>query len=135
MSIISSKSLVKEALKHVKIINFKKALMLHKNEKVIFIDLRDIRELEKTGKISNAKHVPRGMLEFWIDPKSPYYKEFFKLNYTYIFYCASGWRSALAAKTAIEMGLSKVYHLDKGIAEWIKLNGPIERSIRKTNKI
>ena len=135
MSIISSKLLVNQALKHVKIINFKKALILHKNEEVIFIDLRDIRELEKTGKISKAKHVPRGMLEFWIDPKSPYYKEFFNLNDTYIFYCASGWRSALAAKTAIEMGLSKVYHLDKGITEWIKLDGPIERLIGKTNKI
>lgn len=132
MSIKSSKSLVKEALNYIKVIGTKEALILHKKKKVTFIDLRDIRELNKTGKILDAKHVPRGMLEFWIDPKSPYHKDFFNLNDIYVFYCASGWRSALATKTALEMGLTRVYHLDKGITEWISLNGPIENS--KGNK-
>ena len=89
----------------------------------------DIRELKKLGKIKNAKHVPRGMLEFWLDPESPYHRAFFKLNVFFIFYCASGWRSALSTLTAQEMGLKNVLNLDGGYTKWLECNGPFEKLI------
>ena len=122
----SSKYLVNLAKSKIYNLNVFDALKLHDNKNFLFIDLRDIRELKKTGKILNAKHVPRGMLEFWIDPDSPYHKEFFSKNYNFIFYCASGWRSALGTFTALDMGLKNVSHIDGGFHEWIKSNGPIE---------
>ena len=126
MTIKTCFSLVEEAKQRIKSINFKNALKLHSDGETIFIDLRDIRELEKNGKIKNAKHVPRGMLEFWIDPQSPYYRNFFDTKNKFIFYCASGWRSALSTKTAFEMGLNNVLNLENGIDDWIKQNGPLE---------
>ena len=131
MLIKSSYSLVEEAKQKIKSVSFYEALKLHSTTKFLFIDLRDIRELEKTGKIEKAKHAPRGMLEFWIDPKSPYYKDYFNMNNSFIFYCASGWRSALTTKMALEMGLLNVLNLENGINEWIKLNGPIEKVFKK----
>ena len=131
MTIKSCFSLVNEAKRKIKSINFKNALKLHKEGETIFIDLRDVRELEKSGKIKNAKHVPRGMLEFWIDPRSPYYKEYFNAKNKYIFYCASGWRSSLSSKTALDMGLTNVLNLEKGIDDWIKHKGPIEQFTKK----
>ena len=93
---------------------------------VLFIDIRDVREVAKTGRIKGARHVPRGMLEFWIDPESPYHKSFFAEDKTFGFYCAGAWRSALAAKTAQDMGLRAVTHLEGGIGAWIEENGPID---------
>lgn len=93
---------------------------------VLFIDIRDVREIAKTGRIKGARHVPRGMLEFWIDPESPYHKSFFAEDKTFVFYCAGAWRSALAAKTAQDMGLRAVTHLEGGIGAWIEENGPID---------
>ena len=93
---------------------------------VLFIDIRDVREVAKTGRIKGARHVPRGMLEFWIDPESPYHKSFFAEDKTFVFYCAGAWRSALAAKTAQDMGLRAVTHLEGGIGAWIEENGPID---------
>ena len=133
MTIKSSFSLVKEAKQKIISINFNNALELHNEGKTIFIDLRDVRELEKNGKIKNAKHVPRGMLEFWIDPKSPYYKDFFNTQNKFIFYCASGWRSSLSTKTAFEMGLKNVLNLENGIDDWIMQNGPIEKFTKRKN--
>ena len=92
----------------------------------ILADWRDVREVAKTGRISGARHVPRGMLEFWIDPKSPYHKDFFAEDKTYVFYCAGAWRSALSAKTAQDMGLAPVAHLEGGITAWIEADGPID---------
>ena len=112
MTIKSCFSLVEEAKQKIKSINFKNAMKLHNEGETIFIDLRDVRELEKNGKIKNAKHVPRGMLEFWIDPKSPYYRDYFSSKNKFIFYCASGWRSSLSSKTALEMGLINVFNLE-----------------------
>ena len=126
MSILSSHSLVKEAKKKIKNINFETAFKLYEENKYLFVDLRDIRELKKNGKIPGAKHVPRGMLEFWIDPQSPYFKDYFKNENFFIFYCASGWRSSLATKTALDMGLKNILNLENGFNEWIKLKGPIE---------
>ena len=133
MTIESCFSLVEEAKQKIKSINFKNAMTLYNEGETIFIDLRDIRELEKNGKIKNAKHVPRGMLEFWIDPKSPYYRDYFNSKNKFIFYCASGWRSSLSSKTALEMGLINVLNLENGIDDWIKQNGPIEKITKKKN--
>ena len=88
--------------------------------------MRDYREIIKDGKIPGAYSCPRGMLEFWIDPDSPYHKEFFNQDKTYIFYCASAWRSALAVKEAMRMGLSPVVHIEGGYSEWVKKGGDIE---------
>ena len=123
----SSKFLVNEAKKKISNINANQALNLHKDKNYLFIDLRDIRELQNTGKIKEAKHVPRGMLEFWIDPDSPYHKDFFAKNYNFIFYCASGWRSALSTLTAQQMGLKNVSHIEGGFSQWLEINGPIEK--------
>ncbi|UWQ44648.1 rhodanese-like domain-containing protein [Leisingera aquaemixtae] len=95
------------------------------DESYVFVDLRDIRELQRTGMIPGAFSCPRGMLEFWIDPDSPYHKPVFNQDKTYVFYCASAWRSALSAKAAMEMGLKPVVHLEGGFTEWAKQGGPV----------
>ena len=127
MAIKSCFSLVEEAKQKIKSISFKNAMKLYNEGETIFIDVRDIRELEKNGKIKNAKHVPRGMLEFWIDPESPYHRDYFNSKNKFIFYCAAVWRSSLSSKTALEMGLINVLNLENGIDDWIKQNGPIEK--------
>lgn len=104
----------------------------HGKEGVTFVDLRDPRELEREGMIPGAFHCPRGMLEFWIDPESPYAKEQFRTGDSFIFYCASGWRSALSAQVAQEMGLEKVSHISDGFGGWKKAGGPVgEKPSRK----
>jgi len=120
------KELIGEAnviAKNISVLDAKKFLI---DDKYVFIDIRDYRELEREGKIPGAYSCPRGMLEFWIDPKSPYHKEIFNQDKTYIFYCASAWRSALAAKSAMEMGLNPVYHIEGGFNAWKESNGKIE---------
>lgn len=119
-------ALVAEADAQVEKLEVADALALHGRDDVVFIDLRDVRELARTGRIAGARHVPRGMLEFWIDPESPYHKEFFGEDNTFVFYCAGAWRSALAAKTADDMGLAPVAHLGGGIQAWIDAGGPID---------
>ncbi|WP_420450569.1 rhodanese-like domain-containing protein [Ilumatobacter sp.] len=104
---------------------------LHGSEGVTFVDLRDPRELEREGRIPGAFHCTRGMLEFWIDPESPYAKERFASGDRFVFYCASGWRSALAARTAHEMGLGGVTHIEDGFAGWKEAGGPVEESTRR----
>ena len=103
-----------------------KACLMQGDEDVVFVDLRDIRELGREGKIPGAFHAPRGMLEFWIDPSSPYHKDIFASGKHLIFYCASGWRSALAAKTAQDMGVRRVSHIDGGFTAWKDAGGPVE---------
>lgn len=90
----------------------------------VFVDIRDVRELEREGMIPGAFHAPRGMLEFWVDPESPYYKPVFTEDKTYILYCQSDWRGVLAAATLKDMGLPKVLHLEGGYAEWRKAGLP-----------
>ena len=97
----------------------------HGAEGVTFVDLRDPRELEREGMIPGAFHCPRGMLEFWIDPDSPYAKERFQTGDKFIFYCASGWRSALSAQVAQEMGLENVMQMSDGFGGWRKAGGPV----------
>lgn len=122
----SAAALVAEANDAVQTLTIAEAQALHRSDNTVFIDLRDIRELAKTGRIAGAKHVPRGMLEFWIDPASPYHNALFAEDKTFVFYCASGWRSALAAKAAQDMGLKPVAHIEGGITAWLKANGPID---------
>ena len=105
---------------------------LHGQDGVTFVDLRDPRELERDGMIPGAFHCPRGMLEFWIDPESPYAKPQFQTGNRFVFYCASGWRSALSARTAQEMGLENVSHISDGFGGWKKAGGPVaEKPARK----
>lgn len=119
-------AMVAEADAQIRKVEIDEALGMHGRDDVVFIDLRDIREVAKTGRIAGARHVPRGMLEFWIDPESPYHKPFFGEDRTFVFYCAGAWRSALAAKTADDMGLAPVAHLGGGIQAWIDAGGPID---------
>ncbi|NMD08171.1 MAG: rhodanese-like domain-containing protein [Phyllobacteriaceae bacterium] len=95
-------------------------------EDVVLVDLRDPRELEREGRMPGAFHCPRGMLEFWIDPESPYAKPEFQQDKRFVFFCAGGWRSALAAKTAQDMGLKPVAHMKGGFGAWKKAGAPVE---------
>lgn len=120
------RQLVDEANAIVEEIDVEAAKALHGRDDVQFVDIRDIRELEREGRVPGAFHCPRGMLEFWIDPDSPYAKPVFQEPKRFVFYCASGWRSALAARTAQEMGLDKVSHLGGGFTAWRNSHGPVE---------
>jgi rhodanese-related sulfurtransferase len=93
---------------------------------VLLVDLRDIRELQRDGRIPGALHAPRGMLEFWVDPESPYYKEIFGSGKKFVFFCAGGLRSALAAQTVQNMGLEPVCHIEGGFRAWKEGGGPVE---------
>jgi len=95
------------------------------------VDLRDIRELEREGKIPGSYHMPRSMLEFWIDPDSPYHKPIFASGKQFVFHCSKGWRSALATQTAQMMGLPKVAHIGGGLEAWIAAQGPLEKLASK----
>ncbi len=115
MKLKTSKELVQEAMDKIKTITPAELKNLTiKNPDAILIDIRDIRELKKTGKIKGAIHMPRGMLEFWLDPESPYYKKDISPEKTKIFYCASNWRSALATQAIQNMGFENVCHVKGG---------------------
>ena len=117
MTIKSSQTLVKEALEQIKTISTDEALKKSNNNECNLIDIRDIRELQKDGRVDNASHVPRGMLEFWLDPDSVYFKEGkLDLSKEMVLFCAGGLRSALSAKSLQEMGSAKVSHIDGGFA-------------------
>tara|TARA_B100000003_G_scaffold196102_1_gene198810 strand:+ start:369 stop:752 length:384 start_codon:yes stop_codon:yes gene_type:complete len=117
MTILSSKTLVDNALKEVKTISSEEAFEMVNKNQCNLIDIRDIRELENEGRIENSNHIPRGMLEFWLDPQSPYFKEGkLDLDKEMVLFCAGGLRSALAAKTLKDMGFKKVSHIDGGFA-------------------
>ncbi len=120
------KALLAEAGARITTIPVAEAIALLDDPDTVFVDLRDIRELRRTGKVPGAFSCPRGMLEFWIDPDSPYHKDVFNQDKTYLFYCASAWRSALSALAAQRMGLSPVAHIEGGISAWAEAGGPIE---------
>ena len=115
MNIKTAQFLVNEALKEIKTINVDQAHKMYEESQCNLIDIRDIRELEKEGRVEDSNHIPRGMLEFWMDPNSPYFKQG-KLdqNKEIVLFCAGGLRSALAAKSLKEMGFEKVSHIDGG---------------------
>ena len=115
MKIKSSQDLVEDALKNIETLDANKVKILQKEEKCVLIDIRDIRELWKEGTIKNSKHIPRGMLEFWLDLKSSYYKQGeFDRQKKMILFCALGFRSALATKTLVDMGFKNVAHVNGG---------------------
>lgn len=121
------KALLGEANTIVDTISVADAKPLINSDDYVFVDLRDIREIQRGGMLPGAFSCPRGMLEFWIDPASPYHKPVFNQDKTYVFYCASAWRSALAARAAMEMGLGPVMHLAGGFTDWVKQGGPVEQ--------
>ena len=115
MTIKSASTLVAEALKEIKTISPSEALEKVNNNTCNLIDIRDVRELEREGRIDDANHIPRGMLEFWLDPESAYFKQGkLDLNKEMVLFCAGGMRSALAAKSLKDMGFKKVSHIDGG---------------------
>ena len=115
MNIKSSQTLVAEALKEIKTISTDQAYEMFSQGKCNLIDIRDIRELQNEGRVENSQHIPRGMLEFWLDPESVYFKEGkLDLNKEMVLFCAGGLRSALAAKSLKDMGFKKVSHIDGG---------------------
>jgi rhodanese-related sulfurtransferase len=120
------KALIAEANAAIETLSIDAAKALHGRDDVVLVDIRDPRELERDGKVPGAFHCPRGMLEFWIDPESPYAKPLFQEDKKFVFFCAGGMRSALAAKTAQDMGLKPVAHIEGGFGAWKKTGGPVE---------
>ncbi|MCE2482296.1 MAG: rhodanese-like domain-containing protein [Alphaproteobacteria bacterium] len=110
----------------IETLSAEEALALHGDDGVTFVDLRDIRELWREGAIPGAVHAPRGMLEFWVDPASPYHREAFASGKKFVFFCAGGLRSALATQTVQNMGLAPVAHIAGGYAAWKEAGGPTE---------
>lgn len=120
-------ALVDEAMEEVKTYSVESVKARLSDPKVQIVDIRDPRELEQGGTVVGALHAPRGMLEFWVDPASPYFKPVFAdESREYILFCGAGWRSALATKTLQDMGMRNVAHIDGGFAEWKKQGAPIE---------
>lgn len=121
------KDLVEAAEKEIETLTVAAALAEHGQADVVFIDLRDIREIWREGKIPGAMHVPRGMLEFWLDSESPYYRsDIFAQQARFIFYCNLGWRSALSTQTAQLMGLAGACHIGGGFTRWVEQGGAVE---------
>ena len=125
------KELVAEANKVVITLSIDETRALQDTGDGIILDIRDVRELWRDGTIPGAIHMPRGMLEFWADPKSPYHKDVFSSDKTLILYCASAWRSALATKALQDMGMSNVAHMDGGFSAWKERDLPIETVEKK----
>jgi len=119
------KTLLDEAAAKTKGISAEAAQAKLDDANTLFVDIRDVRELERDGMIPGAFHAPRGMLEFWVDPESKYYKPVFVPGRTYILYCAADWRATLAAGVLAEMGMDNVLHLEGGFDEWKKAGRPV----------
>jgi len=120
------KDLLAEADALVEAIDVAEASALHGRDDVVFVDLRDPRERERDGTIPDAFACPRGMLEFWIDPDSPYAKPVFAEQKLFVFFCASGWRSALATRAVMEMGLDNACHIEGGFTAWREAGKPVD---------
>lgn len=121
------KALLDEANAEIETLTAEQAIKAAQSDNVVIVDLRDPREIEREGRIPGAFWCPRGMLEFWIDPQSPYAKPIFQEDKKFVFHCAAGWRSALAAKTAQDMGLKPVAHIGGGFSAWRDAGGPVEK--------
>jgi len=123
---ISAAQMVANARARIEEIETADAIAMVNDPAVQIVDLRDPRERERTGFIPNSFHCPRGMLEFWVDPDSPYFKEVFAQDKKFVFHCASGWRSAISVATLQDMGFDAA-HLKDGFSDWEKSGGPIEQ--------
>ena len=121
---VGYEELIARAMAEIETVPLEKAHALLGDSDTVFVDIRDVRELEREGMIPNAMHAPRGMLEFWVDPESPYYKPIFGEGKRLVLYCASAWRSALATQTLQKMGVPRVSHLEGGFSAWKKAQLP-----------
>ncbi len=129
------RDLCAEAMREIETLSPQQAIDLFEaREDVVFVDLRDPRELEREGKMPEAFHCPRGMLEFWIDPQSPYAKPVFQQDKKYVFFCAGGLRSALATKAAQDMGLKPVAHIEGGFKAWREAGGAVQPYVAHSHK-
>ncbi len=122
----TAEQLVDEAMGQIRTLSVEQALALHGDDAAQFVDLRDIRELKREGTIPGALHAPRGMLEFWVDPTCQYHRDAFASGKHFVFYCAMGWRSALATKTVQDMGLAPVSHFEGGYNAWKDAGGAVQ---------
>jgi rhodanese-related sulfurtransferase len=120
------KQLCDEAMAEIETLSVEEAYEASQRDDTLLVDIRDIRELDRDGRVPGATHAPRGMLEFWVDPESPYYKERFNGEKKLIFFCAGGLRSALATKTVRDMGLTNVAHIEGGFGAWQKAGKPVD---------
>lgn len=122
---VGFQTLLDEANEEIDVVTVETLLVELSNDDLVLIDLRDIRELEREGHLPGAVHTPRGMLEFWIDPDSPYAKPIFQEDKRFVFYCQSGWRSALACHVADRLGLQRASHLEGGFSAWKTAGGEV----------
>jgi len=122
---LSSADMVQAARARIREIETTDLIAMLDDPDVVVVDLRDIRERQRSGYIPGSFHAPRGMLEFWVDPDSPYFKEIFGEDKTFVFHCASGWRSAITTATLQDMGFEAA-HLREGFSTWEKQGGPVE---------
>ena len=127
----TAQSLVDAAMLLVTTRSLDEARALHGRDDVVFVDVRDVRELEREGVIPGAVHAARGLLEFWFDPSSPYHREVFAQDKEYVLFCAAGWRSALSARTLMEMGVPRVSHIDGGFTAWKAAGAPVAEKLKK----
>ncbi|MCM5678503.1 rhodanese-like domain-containing protein [Schlegelella sp. S2-27] len=125
------RALVDEAMAQVTTYSVEEARAKLGDTSVQFVDVRDVRELEREGVVPGAVHAPRGMLEFWIDPESPYHRPVFAEDKEFVLFCAAGWRSALATKTLQDMGLPRVAHIEGGFTAWKAAGAPVEEKPKK----
>ena len=129
------KQLCTEAEEEIETMTVEDVMAVRNDEDVVLVDIRDVRELWRDGTIPGAEHMPRGMLEFWVDPESPYHRKIFTTGKKFIFYCAGGLRSALAAKAVHDMGLTPVAHMRGGYGAWVKAGCPtIEKKAKLPGK-
>ncbi|MFO0993020.1 MAG: rhodanese-like domain-containing protein [Hyphomicrobiales bacterium] len=124
---VGYKQLLAEAERAIEGVSVEQAIEAANQPDVVIVDIRDPREIEREGRIPNSFHAPRGMLEFWVDPESPYFKPVFGEDKTFIIHCASGWRSALATEALQRMGLKPVKNLKGGFTAWKAAGGPVEK--------
>lgn len=127
----SAAQMVAQARARIEEVDTATAIAMHADPNVVIVDIRDVRERQRSGFIPGSVHAPRGMLEFWVDPDSPYYKPVFgQPDKTYLFHCASGWRSALSVATLTDMGFAAA-HLKEGFTDWVAQGGPVEHVVPK----
>ena len=129
---LGHEALMERARSKVKNVSAEETLQMLGDPDTVIVDIRDVRELEREGRIPGSFHAPRGLLEFWVDPKSPYHKPIFAEDKTFIIYCASGWRSLLATELLQDMGLKPVLNLEGGFAAWKEAGGTVEKYEKKT---
>lgn len=128
---VGHRQLMADAEKSVQSVTPAEAIAMNGRDDVVIVDIRDPRELEREGRIPGSFHAPRGMLEFWVDPESPYHKPLFAEDKTFIIHCASGWRSLLATELLQKMGLKPVLNLKDGFKGWKEAGGPVEAMAAK----